>query len=64
MYSLGRRSLVAAHGLAAGQVLQRGDLAVKRPGTGIAVHELDIVIGRRAKNEIEADQVLSWADLA
>jgi sialic acid synthase SpsE len=64
MYTLGRRSLVAARDIASGVELTRADIAVKRPGTGIPVHELDVVVGRRAARPIESDEVLSWADLA
>lgn len=64
MYALGRRSLVASRDVAAGDELQRNDIAIKRPGTGIPVHEIERVVGRRAKSAIVADQVLTWADLA
>lgn len=62
MYRLGRRSLVAARPIAVDTVIVREDIAVKRPGTGIPVHELDVVVGRRAGRSIEADEVLTWAD--
>lgn len=64
MYALGRRSLVAARDIAAGSALTREDIAVKRPGTGVPVHELDQVVGRRAAREIGADEILNWADFA
>lgn len=63
MYRLGRRSLVAAKEIAAGAEVQRDDIAIKRPGTGIPVPELELVVGRRTRHVIEADQVLTWADL-
>jgi sialic acid synthase SpsE len=63
MYRLGRRSLVAARSIAADTVLVREDIAVKRPGTGIPVPDLAVVVGRRTNRAIEADEVLSWADL-
>jgi len=64
MYRLGRRSLVAARDIPAGGQLSRDDVAVKRPGLGIPVHELDAVVGRHASRAIEADEVLTWQDLA
>jgi N,N'-diacetyllegionaminate synthase len=64
MFRLGRRSLVAARALADGSVIAREDIAVKRPGFGIAVHDLENVIGRRTARAIEADEVLTWEDLA
>ena len=63
MYRLGRRSLVAARDIAAGAELVRDDVAVKRPGLGIPVPELDAVVGRRARRDIEADEMLTWQDL-
>ena len=64
MYALGRRSLVAARDIAAGSAVGREDIAVKRPGTGVPVHEMEAVLGRRAARDIVADEVLSWDDLA
>jgi len=64
MYALGRRSLVAARDIAAGSAVGREDIAVKRPGTGVPVHEMEVVLGRQAARDIVADEVLSWDDLA
>jgi sialic acid synthase SpsE len=64
MFRLGRRSLVAARDLPAGQTLKKEDVAIKRPGFGIPVHDLDNVVGRRTARAIEADEVLTWEDLA
>lgn len=63
MYALGRRSLVAARDVADGTVLTRDDIAIKRPGTGVPVHELDQVVGRRVARAVAADEVLTWSDL-
>lgn len=63
MFRLGRRSLVAARPIGEGQRVAREDLAVKRPGFGIPVHELDIAVGHRAQRAIEPDEVLTWEDL-
>jgi sialic acid synthase SpsE len=60
MFRIGRRSLVAARDLQAGEVVQREDLAVKRPGYGIPVYELDVVVGRQVAVAIEADEILQW----
>ena len=60
MYALGRRSLVAARAIAEGAQVAQGDIAVKRPGTGIPVHDMTQVIGRRASRAIDADEVLTW----
>lgn len=60
MFVLGRRSLVAAHDLPAGHRIDRRDVAVKRPGSGIPVHELDTVIGHATNTSIAADEPLRW----
>jgi N,N'-diacetyllegionaminate synthase len=60
MFRIGRRSLVAARAIEAGATITREDIAVKRPGYGIPVYQLDIVIGRRAAVAIEADDILMW----
>jgi sialic acid synthase SpsE len=63
MFRLGRRSVVVARDIAAGGVLTRADLAVKRPGFGIPVHAIDEVVGRHVAHDVERDQVLQWDDL-
>jgi pseudaminic acid synthase len=63
MFRLGRRSIVASRDVAAGATLTRDDLAIKRPGFGIPVHDLDQVVGRHAARALEQDEVLRWDDL-
>jgi pseudaminic acid synthase len=63
MFRLGRRSLVASRDLAAGAALTRDDLAIKRPGFGIPVHEIDQVVGRHVARAVAQDEVLQWDDL-
>ncbi len=53
-----RRSIVAAHELAQGHVITAGDLAIKRPGTGLPPSMLTYVIGRRVRTTIPADTLL------
>jgi len=60
---LARRSLVAARDLPAGHVLGRTDLAVKRPGTGLAPALLDETVGRTLGKPVARDQVLQENDL-
>ena len=60
MFRIGRRSLVAARDLPAGTRLTRDDIAVKRPGYGIQVFEMEAVIGRRTSEAIESDEILQW----
>jgi sialic acid synthase SpsE len=63
MYRLGRRSLVTARGLSEGHEIQRDDIAIKRPGFGIPVHDLDFVVGQVAARDLEADDILKWEDV-
>jgi sialic acid synthase SpsE len=60
MYSLARRSIVAASDITAGTEITREMLTTKRPGYGIAPKHLDVVVGRPARVDIEADDVLTW----
>ncbi|MCC6951801.1 MAG: N-acetylneuraminate synthase family protein [Phycisphaerales bacterium] len=53
-----RQSLVAVRDLPAGHVLSRGDLTIKRPGTGIPPHEMEAVVGRRLVAPVAADMPL------
>jgi len=60
MYTLGRRSLVAARALPAGTALSADAITVKRPGFGIAPKHLELVIGLRLARDVQADEVLVW----
>jgi N,N'-diacetyllegionaminate synthase len=61
--AVARRSLVAARALPAGHRLTRGDLAIKRPGTGIPPADLDRVLGRRLARPLGVDDVVDWPSL-
>lgn len=60
---MARRSLVAARDLPEGHVLQKEDIAIKRPGNGIQPREIDLVVGKRLVRAVEADEVLSPEDV-
>ncbi|UPT76028.1 MAG: N-acetylneuraminate synthase [Elusimicrobiota bacterium] len=62
--TVARRSVVAARDLPAGHALTAQDLALKRPGDGIAPAELERLPGRRLKRAVEADETLTWEALA
>lgn len=61
--AVARKSVVTARSLAAGAALGEGDLAVKRPGSGIAPRHLAGLAGRRLKRALPADRPLAWEDL-
>ena len=60
MYAKARRSIVAACAIAAGTEITEAVLTVKRPGTGIKPRFLEAVVGRRARRDIEEDEVITW----
>ena len=57
------RSLVVRHALPAGAVIQREQLAIKKPGTGLSPDRLDEVVGKRLLRGVDADHVLTAADV-
>jgi N,N'-diacetyllegionaminate synthase len=57
------RSLVARRALAAGTVLSRDHIAVKKPGTGLPPHRLDEIVGKRLARPVVADQLLTVEDI-
>jgi sialic acid synthase SpsE len=60
MYTKARRSIVAACDIPAGTRITEEMLAVKRPGFGIKPRFLAALIGRVARTDIEADDVVTW----
>ena len=52
-----------ARDLPEGHLLERADLAAKKPGTGIPASQLDEVVGRRLGRAVERDTLLSDDDL-
>lgn len=55
-----RRSLVLTRDMKAGEKIAKEDIALKRPGTGIAPKHLELVIGRSVGQDLEEDTVLTW----
>jgi len=55
-----RRSLVAARFIPKGKRIEPQDLIWKRPGTGIPPKDLEKVIGRKARIDIDEDTILEW----
>lgn len=53
-----RKSIMAARRIQAGKIIEMADLAVKRPGSGLAPHRLDDVLGRQAKRDIEPEEFI------
>jgi sialic acid synthase SpsE len=59
-----RRSIVLARDLSKGTILTRADLAVKRPGDGLAPARLPELIGRRLVRDMHADDQIRIEDVA
>lgn len=55
-----RRSLVLSCDLTEGEMITREHLMTKRPGTGISPEDIEIVVGRTVKQDLQEDTVLTW----
>lgn len=58
-----RRSIVTANKISKGAVIRESDLIMKRPGTGISPMDIDDVIGKIARVDMEEDLVISRENL-
>lgn len=61
--SVSRQSVTTTRALPEGHVLSSGDLTLKRPGTGLPPARLASVVGRCLARAVEADAMLTPADL-
>ena len=62
--SVARKSLVATRDLQAGKKLSAADIAILRPGTGLAPSLFENIIGRTLGSDVEAGTPLQWEDLS
>lgn len=58
--TLFKRSIFVKKNIKAGELFSRDNLAVVRPGTGLAPKFLDIVLGKKASCDIKAGTALTW----
>lgn len=58
-----RKSVVMNKALKKGEVIARECIAIKRPGYGIEPKFFEEIIGRSAKRDLVADEVLKWEDI-
>ncbi len=58
-----RKSLVINKAKKIGQIISKKDIDIKRPGIGIDPKFINIIIGMKLTNNIEADHLLTWEDL-
>lgn len=55
-----RKSIVAAKDLTIGQKISERDVAIKKHGSGIAPQYLKKIVGRKTKEPIKEDEVITW----
>ena len=55
-----RRSLVATRKISKGEVISKSDITWKRPGTGIPPKFIDRVVGGKALDDINEDEILTF----
>jgi len=58
-----RRSIHLADSLPADHILSENDLIMKRPGNGISPMQLNQVIGKKLKTNLDKDTLLTWENL-
>ena len=61
--AIARKSIVAARSIKKDEKITRAKVVIKRPGHGIQPNDLMKIIGRRAKHDIEVDEVITWSKL-
>ena len=59
---IARKSIHLAKDLKAGETIQEHHLNMKRPGDGISPMKIDVVLGKRIKHDMLADEKLNWED--
>ena len=58
-----RRSIVARNSISEGTVITEEMLTFKRPGTGIPVELLSLIMGRKTRRNLAEDKVIHFSDL-
>ena len=57
-----RRSIVSARDIEMGEIISEKDICYKRPGTGYAPTEKEVVVGKKTNRRIDADTVITESD--
>ncbi|MDP2684171.1 MAG: N-acetylneuraminate synthase [bacterium] len=58
-----QKSLISARNIKAGEIINKEDIVIKRPGSGIKPKELEKVVGKKALVDIPADTMIKWEDI-
>jgi len=56
-----RRSIVAARFIPAGKIIEREDLDLKRPGTGIEPGQIWLIVGKKLLKDVKPDELIEWS---
>jgi sialic acid synthase SpsE len=59
-WAYARRSVVTTRHIPAGTVMAVSDFTMKRPGTGLHSRNIETLVGKKALNDIQTDQVVSF----
>ena len=54
------KKLVAARNMAAGEIIQSEDIAIKSPGDGVPPYELNKIVGQVTKRELKEDEDITF----
>jgi N-acetylneuraminate synthase len=57
------KSIALNRDLCSGHVLNKRDLCLKKPGTGISVNDIDKVVGKVLRHDVGTNRLLRWEDL-
>lgn len=55
-----RKSIVAVKNISRGTMISRDMIDIKRPGYGIPPKYIELIVGRTAKKDIEAEDAITW----
>ncbi len=58
-----RKSIVTVRDINPGETISAGDIAYKRPGTGIPPNQLSTIIGKKTKRFLEQDRLIKETDV-
>jgi N,N'-diacetyllegionaminate synthase len=61
LFTKARRSIIAKNKINKGQVIKEEDIVIKRPGLGIHPSQITLVVGKKALQDIDEDEPITWA---
>ena len=64
MRKISRKSLFLTKDIGEGNIIEEGDLTLKRPGFGIYASVLPMIIGRKANKDLIKDEMLQYGDFS